>query len=81
MTDPKSTGQAQKAIEDLQSRLSFQEDTLSELNRVMSRQTGQIERLEQQLRALAGKYRDLRDAVNQGEESGDTPADERPPHY
>lgn len=81
MTEPKSQHQTQQALEDLQSRLSFQEDTLGELNRVVSRQTGQIERLEHQLKALAGKYRDLRDAVNQGEEGGDSPIDERPPHY
>jgi len=76
-----TASESQKAIEDLQSRLSFQEDTLAELNHTLSRQTGQIERLEQQLKALAGKYRDLRDAVNQGEEGGESPVDERPPHY
>ncbi|UZJ45831.1 SlyX family protein [Marinimicrobium sp. C6131] len=68
-------------LEDLQSRLAFQEQTLTDLNEVVARQTEQIDRLEQQLRALAGKYRDLRDAVEQspGEEGG--LADERPPHY
>ncbi|WP_286804654.1 MULTISPECIES: SlyX family protein [unclassified Marinimicrobium] len=69
-------------LEDLQSRLAFQEQTLTDLNDVVARQTEQIDRLEQQLRALADKYRDLRDAVEQspGEEGG-SPADERPPHY
>lgn len=68
-------------VEDLQSRLAFQEQTLADLNDVVARQTEQIDRLEQQLRALAGKYRDLREAVEQAPE-GDSPlADERPPHY
>lgn len=66
------------SLEDLQSRLTFQEDTLTQLNRVVARQDEQIARLEQQLAALAGKYRGLRDAL---EEQSDTPVDERPPHY
>lgn len=81
MTVPESDNKTQRVIEDLQSRLSFQEDTLGELNRLVSRQAGQIERLEQQLKALAGKYRDLRDTFEKGEEGSDSPMDERPPHY
>lgn len=81
MTESKNPGKNQQAIEDLQSRLSFQEDTLGELNRLVSRQAAQIERLEQQLKALAGKYRDLRDTLSQGEAGGDSLVDEQPPHY
>lgn len=68
-------------LEDLQSRLAFQEQTLTDLNDVVARQAEQIDRLEQQLRALAGKYRDLRDAVEQSPGEEGSPADERPPHY
>lgn len=81
MTEPENQGKNRQAIEDLQSRVSFQEDTLGELNRLVSRQAVQVERLEQQLKALAGKYRDLRDALSQGEEGGDSLVDEQPPHY
>lgn len=70
-----------ESFEDLQSRLAFQEQTLADLNDVVARQAEQIGRLEQQLRALAGKYRDLRDAVEQSPGDGDSPVDERPPHY
>lgn len=66
-------------IEDLQARLAFQEQTLSELDDLVARQSGQIERLEQQLQALADRYRDLRQQLDQGEGPG--PLDERPPHY
>lgn len=66
------------SFEDIQSRLAFQEDTLSQLNRVVARQDEQIARLEQQLAALAGKYRDLRDTLD---EHAEAPTDERPPHY
>lgn len=68
-------------LADLQSRLAFQEQTLIDLNEVVARQAEQIDRLEQHLRALAGKYRDLRDAVEQSPGEGDSLADERPPHY
>lgn len=68
-------------LEDLQSRLAFQEQTLADLNDVVARQTEQIDRLEQQLRALAGKYRDLRDAVEQSPEGDGASVEERPPHY
>lgn len=82
-TPAKDSEAAKKAdstasFEDIQSRLAFQEDTLSQLNRVVARQDEQIARLEQQLAALAGKYRDLRDTLD---EHGEAPADERPPHY
>lgn len=68
-------------LEDLQSRLAFQEQTLTDLNDVVAYQAEQIERLEQQLRALAGKYRDLREAVEERPGNSSTPLDERPPHY
>lgn len=67
--------------EDVQSRLAFQEQTLTDLSDVVARQAEQIARLEQQLLALAGKYRDLRDAVEERPGGAVSPADERPPHY
>lgn len=71
----------QYELEELQSRLSFQEDTLSQLNQVVVRQAGQIERLEQQLWVLAGKYRTLREALETGAEGHSDPGEEKPPHY
>ncbi|MGD8176985.1 SlyX family protein [Marinimicrobium sp. ARAG 43.8] len=66
------------AIEDLQSRLAFQEQTLMELNAVVASQALHIDRLEQQIRALAGTYRDLR---NEMDSPPAAPASEKPPHY
>lgn len=68
-------------IEDLQARVTFQEDALQQLNQVVAGQTKQIDRLEQQLQMLAVKYRDLRHAVEEGSGDAASPADERPPHY
>ncbi|WP_347331935.1 SlyX family protein [Marinimicrobium locisalis] len=70
----------QRDWEDIQSRLAFQEQAVSELSDVVARQAEQIDRLEQQLRALAGKYRDLRDTLEEGP-GGGNPVNERPPHY
>lgn len=68
-------------IEDLQARVTFQEDALQQLNQVVAGQAKQIDRLEQQLQMLAVKYRDLRHAVEEGAGDAGSPADERPPHY
>ncbi|WP_027328916.1 SlyX family protein [Marinimicrobium agarilyticum] len=71
----------QREWEDIQSRLAFQEQTLTELNDVIARQAEQIARLEQQMHALAGKYRDLREAVEERPDGVGNTLDERPPHY
>lgn len=63
---------------DLQSRLAFQEDTLSHLNRQVAEQSDLIDRLQQQVRHLAEKYEDLRDMRDAG---GESAQDEPPPHY
>lgn len=68
-------------IEDLQARVTFQEDALQQLNQVVASQSQQIDRLEQQLQLLAAKYRDLRHAVEEGAGDAGSPVDERPPHY
>lgn len=67
---------------DLESRLAFQEETLSQLSEVVANQDRRIVRLEQQLRALAGRSRSLSDALDEakGLGGGGLP-DERPPHY
>ncbi len=71
----------QREWEDVQSRLAFQEQALTDLSDVVARQGEQIARLEQQLLALAGKYRDLRDAVEEHPGGAASSVDERPPHY
>ncbi|UTF60898.1 SlyX family protein [Gilvimarinus sp. DA14] len=65
-------------IEDLQSRLAFQEDTLSELNAIVARQDRQIEALTDALTRLAKK---LDDMAYDAQQSTATAASEVPPHY
>ncbi len=68
----------QEQLIDLQTRVAYQEDTLEQLNRVITQQDADITLLKQHIRLLA---RRLEDAVRaQGQEPGEIP-DERPPHY
>lgn len=82
MTNPNNPSRPERTRAELESRLAFQEETLSQLNEVVAGQDRRIERLEQQLQALAAHYRNLRDALDEakGLTEGTLP-DARPPHY
>lgn len=68
-------------IVDLQTRLAYQEDTLNELNRVISSQDQQILSLQEQMRVLVGRFRDMAEAANSNPSAPASLVDERPPHY
>lgn len=61
---------------DIESRISFQEDAIQELNKVVYQQQKQIQRLEAICESLIDHVRELRDSAPQ---SG--AGHERPPHY
>ena len=65
-------------LDDLESRLAFQDDLIENLNEVVARQDQDLARLSLQLKALASKLSDLSAA-------GDGPVNpsdhEVPPHY
>lgn len=69
--------QLQMRIDELEMRQAFQEDMLTELNAIMSRQDGEIMRLIAQVKSLSDKHQDLRFRVDQSDE----PGNDRPPHY
>ncbi|MFO1388562.1 SlyX family protein [Cellvibrio sp.] len=63
---------------ELQTRIAFQEDTINQLNQVITKQDADIIQLQQQIRLLAKRIDELALAqVGGGEEI----TDERPPHY
>ncbi|MEW5903590.1 MAG: SlyX family protein [Pseudomonadota bacterium] len=66
----------EKRLTDLETKISFHEDQLEELNKTVYQQQQQIERLEAICEALARQLR----AMNEAGEGG-APANERPPHY
>jgi SlyX protein len=63
-------------LDDLESRIAFQEDTLDTLNAIVARQDIDIQRLTSMVKALSGQVKQLAPA------SADDLADEPPPpHY
>lgn len=68
----------QEQLIDLQTRVAYQEDTLEQLNRVITQQDADIVQLKQQIRILAQRLEDSLRTQGQG---GEPMQDERPPHY
>lgn len=64
-------------VDELESRLAFQEDTLTQLNDVIAAQDANIRALVAALRELGDKYRDLSFEAQGGSKG----AEEKPPHY
>ncbi|WP_295799247.1 SlyX family protein [uncultured Microbulbifer sp.] len=64
-------------VDELETRLAFQEDTLAQLNDQIASQDAQIRALMNRLREVSGKYQDLIFEMHKGA----SPGDEKPPHY
>jgi SlyX protein len=64
---------------DVQTRVAYQEDTLAQLNDVITRQDAEIVQLKQQMRLLAQRLDELMRDPAQGSDT--EIAIERPPHY
>ena len=63
---------------DLQTRVAYQEDTLAQLDQIVTKQDADIIQLQQQVRLLAKR---LDETLFAQEQDGNSPASERPPHY
>ena len=63
---------------ELQTRLAYQEDTIHQLNDVITKQDTDIIQLQQQMRLLAKRIDELSFANTAG---NDEITNERPPHY
>jgi SlyX protein len=66
-------------IIDLQTRVAYQDDTLAQLNDVITRQQQDIDRLNQALVRLAEKMQAM--PGDGGDLDSNAGSDERPPHY
>lgn len=71
--------QLQDQLIELQTRVSYQDDTLAQLNDVITEQDSIIRILQKQMIALAKKHDEMN--YSQEQQGGGNPADERPPHY
>jgi SlyX protein len=60
----------------IETKITFQEDLIEELNKTVYQQQQKIERLEAICKSLAGHIQSLSEGRNDG-----MPANERPPHY
>ncbi|WP_043315996.1 SlyX family protein [Microbulbifer sp. HZ11] len=69
--------QLEARVDELETRLAFQEDTLTQLNDTIAQQDAQLRALVGRLKEVSEKYQDLMFEMNKG----DKPGDERPPHY
>lgn len=63
-------------MDELETRLAFQDDTIQALNDVVSRQELELERLQRALELLARRQADLAASM-----PGETEDDQPPPHY
>ncbi|WP_317931611.1 SlyX family protein [Halioxenophilus sp. WMMB6] len=63
-------------VAELQTRVSFQEDTLAALDQVISRQDRELTMLTAQFASLAERMRDMQFTLDERDAG-----DERPPHY
>lgn len=66
----------EKRLENIETKLSFQEDLIEELNKTIYQQQQKLARLEAVCASLANRIQSL---AEQGNES--KPTHERPPHY
>jgi len=61
---------------DIEIKLSYQEETIRELNIVVCRQQKQIDQLESIYKVFASRFKDLSENIG-----GKTLLNEKPPHY
>lgn len=77
MNDENAVAKLHQRIDDLESQLAFQENTIDELNQLVIQQSNELTTFKRHLQLLASRLSQVRD-----EQSGNTPiVDEKPPHY
>jgi len=65
-------------MDELESRMAFQDDIIENLNRVVARQDREILQLQQQLAELLARFRELDESASP---AGTASGFETPPHY
>ena len=65
-------------LDELESRLSFQDDLIESLNQVITRQDRDLARLTLRLQGLLARMDDIAESATV---PGDSPGHEVPPHY
>jgi SlyX protein len=65
-------------LDELESRLAFQDDLIESLNEIIARQDRDLARLQLSVQALSDKLKDIGESAGV---SAATPEQEVPPHY
>ncbi len=66
----------EKRLENIETKISYQEDQIDELNKTVYQQQQKLDQLEEICRALARHVQALAETGNDGKS-----ANEKPPHY
>ena len=66
----------EERIENIEAKITYQEDLIEELNKVVYQQQKKLERLEAICKSLSIQIQSMAEARSDG-----MPANERPPHY
>lgn len=69
---------SEQRIEQLEARVAFQEAAISELEQALASQQQQLLAQQRLIDAISQRLRDLASDSSSG---GESPQDERPPHY
>jgi SlyX protein len=67
----------EQRLENIETKIAYQEDLLEELNKTIYQQQKRLDQLEATCQALAGHIASLAESVNENK----SVASERPPHY
>ena len=70
--------EVESRLQELESRLAFQDDLIETLNETVTRQDRELARMELAIQSLARRLKDLAES---SPVAAGTPADEVPPHY
>jgi SlyX protein len=79
MDNQEEIASLQSRVDELETRLAFQEDTLQALNEQLAHQQSVTEQQQQMLQVLYAQVRDVQDASSA--EGAAPDSQERPPHY
>lgn len=77
MAEEQTTENFIQRINDLESQLAFQEQTIEELNILVTEQSQELSTFKRHLQLLAGRVSQMRDQQSDHSNA----ADEKPPHY
>ncbi len=70
--------QIEQQLEELQTKVAFQDDAIEQLNEIITKQDSIIRKMEERFLLIGEKIQDME---SQMPSKGFNPADELPPHY